>query len=385
MSLINLICPHCGGNFELDHDRALQPLLTCPYCGNRSLMQKNEGSIRLRGIITSKTHATVPATPVQLPVSLFLDKAETPDQTASQPETVTPAAVTVPAAAAVPPPAAVVPPAVTPHPTAATTAKTAPPAAAPPLTAVPAAKIAPPAAATLPTRSLEEIIAETQANPPPPVAKEEPVRNHTGSVPVRPLDLSQRIQTAADSAEADRFCELAEAAAKRHDLPIFNAYSRQAIDRRPEDPRMYALRAILTEEADGFARSTWTNPTWVLLTPMRKQALVTQHLYNLNTALKYSRPERYPELLQQTAWQLVRQATDFFTEQADLRCRQNLIFKKFKGRFRRSDLRSARLLLEALRLINQETCSLGWQDLLDFIRRESRQAPKRIARKLKKL
>ena len=167
-------------------------------------------------------------------------------------------------------------------------------------------------------------------------------------------------------------------------MPLFNAYSRQAIDCQPKDPRIYALRAALTEEADGFARSTWTNPTWLLQTPRQKKAAVAQHLYNLNTALKYSRPERQHELINQFAWQLVRQAIDYFTEQAELRCSQNLFFKTFKGRYHRSDLRAAVRFAETVKLIDKQTSPLCWEELHDATRKEIRQAPPKVAKKLRR-
>lgn len=188
-----------------------------------------------------------------------------------------------------------------------------------------------------------------------------------------------------DVSRFEHFCKLAADAAANRDLVLFNTYSRQAIDLQPTDPRMYALRAELTEEADGFASSTWTSLGWFLLTPRRKTALVAQHLYNFNTALKYSRKSQQTELINRIAWQLVRQAIDVFTEQGEIRCRKRLFFKAFKGRFTRHDMQQSVLFMEAVRLINHQTCPLGHEALRDAIRCELVKAPPRIQKRLKRL
>jgi DNA-directed RNA polymerase subunit RPC12/RpoP len=352
MALITLICPHCGGNFELDKERNLQPFLTCPYCGNRSLMQKNEDHIRLRGILSGKAQtpspgATLPTeTAAQAPGDIWnSDKASQPVRPLE--EMIAEAQTDLADKPAIEPEMAGAP--------------------ALPIKPVPAAETA---AAVKP---VEIVQPQTENLPEKPTEDSQPAEKQESASPV------------VNGDDIDRLCKLAEEAAEKHDLPLFNAYSRQALDCQPKDPRMYALRAALTEDADGFARATWTCPTWPLLTPRRKQSVLAQHLYNLNTALRYSRPERQHELVNQFAWQLVRQAIDFFTEQAELRCSQNLFIKTFKGRFHRSDLRSAVRFIEAVQRIDHLACPLCWQDLHEAIRKEIKQAPPRIARKLRHL
>jgi DNA-directed RNA polymerase subunit RPC12/RpoP len=338
MSLINLLCPHCGGNFELDPDRSLQSFWVCPYCGNRSLMQKNEDTIRLRGIIPGRSSVTGPGMPV-----------------VSSPLAADPLTDYLTAASNMP---------VSPRPLSDVIAEAS---AEPTLSAAVTVDSAAPADQTEPT-------------PPPAMpteSKSAPVaearRPETPGQPARITD------------ELDHLCQKAEEAAKNRDFPLFNAYSRQALDCQPKDPRMYALRADLTEEADGFARATWNSLGWSLLTPRRKSSLIAQHLYNFNTALKYSRPNQQHELIDRMAWHLVRQAIEIFSEQGELRCKRRMVFKTFKGRFKRRDLEMGVYFLDAVHLITKQICPIAHQDLLDALRTEIRKAPPRIARRLKKV
>ena len=256
MSLINLICPHCGGHFELDPDRPLQSFWVCPYCGNRSLMQKGNGLVRLRGIITGRA-------------AQFESDQNLPfENQASMTAGSAPAAVL-------------------------TESKSV-------------------AAVDLNERPFPSV---ESAGLPQPAVSDHPKAEAS--------DESKRSEHKPIQAEHDDqfdyFRHLAEEAAENRDYPLFNAYSRKAVDCRPKDPRIYALRAELAEEADGFARSTWTSIGWFLLTPKRKQAIVAQHLYNFNTALKYSKMSQQQDLIIKIARHLVRHALDIFTEQAELR------------------------------------------------------------------
>ncbi|HBP38352.1 MAG TPA: hypothetical protein DD640_06370 [Clostridiales bacterium] len=406
MSLLNLICPHCGGAFELDKDRALQPFLTCPYCGNRSLMQKSEDSIRLRGIISSRSQ------PAEAAAAIQMDK---PDQPARMDQPAQQLAAGSPVLAAVGSLAAGLPE--TAGQTEAETLSSAEKhrgwslediiaetqANAPPLIVQPeqpaaAAPLPSPAAPAVPSKqapavpSLQTPVTTPEKRPseqkPPeqkPPEQKLPEQKPPESMQPeqKPLEKKSVVATLPDF---DQLCSQAEDAAARHDMPLFNAYSRQAVDRRPTHPRMYALRAVLTEEADGFARATWTSPTWELLSPLRKQAVIAQQLYNLNTALKFSRADQQQDLINKIAWQLVRQVIEFFTEQAEIRCSRRPFLKKFKGRYHRADLLASPFLLEAFGMIDKRTCPLGWQGLLGAIRIEiNNQAPKRIARRLRHL
>jgi hypothetical protein len=52
MTMSTIMCPHCGGQLMIDPAQRLQSVLTCAYCGRKSLMQNIEEQILLRGIIT---------------------------------------------------------------------------------------------------------------------------------------------------------------------------------------------------------------------------------------------------------------------------------------------------------------------------------------------
>jgi hypothetical protein len=490
MALITLICPHCGGDFELDPDRSLQPYWVCPYCGNRSLMQKNENSVRLRGIISGKTSQTSFGTPNQSQNGAGGTNG-TAATAGSASATGTAGFSTNGGAEALTKPAQPVNGSAG-APVAAGTGRVVDfgrPSQAPTRSPELAAFLAgTPIAAAEPKRSLADIIAEAIAEPAnektnasgvaqggaasaviepspnvenpaepmitpeepasveptsateSPVLPEVPIVPHSGATPpltieevmqpstardtepavsrsaapsteqpsenaqnpnatkappqsaasaqpaadsVRPVDASRLPRNGNSNApELEVLCQLAEAAAKRHDMPLFNSYSRRAIDLEPTDPRMYAWRALLIEEAGGFARSTWTTPLWQLQAPSRKMALIAQHFYNLSTSLRFCQETRRPELIHRIASLIVKQVVDHFHEQAVLRCKQNLIFKTFKGHYRRVDLRSASNFVDACRSITPEAFPLGQSELLDALRGEIRLLPKKVARRL---
>lgn len=316
MAMTTLICPHCGGIFELDDERGLQPFWVCPYCGNRSLMQKTADAIRLRGIISSQ-----PATPA-VKQSLGVTDGEeesAAEETDSQDEPDL-------------------------------TAETGEPS----------------------SRPQPETVAESETKP-------DLAEISAG----KPVALSAPAVSAAEEVNPDHYYLLAKEAADQHDLPHFNTYSRLALDSRPTDPRIYALRAVLNEEAGSFARATWASPPWVLLTPRARQAALAQQLYNYNTALKYfSSFEQRQELTQNIAKLLVRQLTDQFTEQAELRCSRKLFHKKFKGRYHRADLVASSSFTSAMNQLNDTISPLGYLDLLAAVRVEIQNLPPRLARRL---
>jgi hypothetical protein len=366
MALITLICPHCGGDFELDPERNLQPYWVCPYCGNRSLMQKNDNAVRLRGIISGKTSLT----------------SYTP-QTASEQDG--PAAIPSPLPNPAEKPAGIVPPAPQDQP-------------APVISSAPLGEA---------RRTLAEIIAEAVAEPIQPepaagyvAAPEQPAaaafpasappagRSPVSAEPaVRPVQLADSTagRTAKPDPDFERLCRLAEDAAQKSDLPLFNSYSRQAIDLQPTDPRMYAWRAILIEEAGGFALATWTAPFWIQQAPRRKVALIANHFYSLSTALKFGPEGRQSELLRRVAALLVQQLVDHVHEQAVLRCRQNLIFRTFKGRYHKEDLRAAVPFADAVRHIEAKAFPIGQVDFIIALRIEIEHLPRRIARRLRRV
>jgi hypothetical protein len=477
MALITLICPHCGGDFELDPDRNLQPYWVCPYCGNRSLMQKSENTVRLRGIISGKTSQTSFGTPSQNPSptsGAASNGANGISGTAGVAGAPAPAT-----AAGVLPSAAPTRPANGFAAGASATGATSRFGNAgiagqkPGQSAELAAFLAgAPMAAAEPKRTLADIIAEAIAEPatptpatdnaatagneptviglagtfenaadlaegptglpvssmppapgPPVLAEGAGIADAAGATEagvaggyavgaaearekavvlpapdmeqrqsqqsaaqpegaVRPIDVEQLLRSGAGSPELEVYCQLAEAAAKRHDMPLFNSYSRRAIDLEPTDPRMYAWRAILIEEAGGFARSTWTTPLWQLQAPSRKMALVAQHFYNLSTSLRFCQEIRRPELINRIASLIVKQTVDHFHEQAVLRCRQNLLFKTFKGHYRRVDLHAADSFIDACRHITAEAFPINQTELLEALRGEIRLLPKSVNRRL---
>lgn len=319
MAMTTLICPHCGGIFELDDERGLQPFWVCPYCGNRSLMQKTADAIRLRGIISSQPAA--PAIKQSLGVTTE-DEESAIEETVSQDEPDKPDR----------------------------TIQTGDQSGLPQAKAVDESE-------TMPDQT--------------EISAEKPVAPSAPAVP------------AGEEVNPDHYYLLAREAADQHDLPHFNTYSRLALDSRPTDPRIYALRAVLSEEAGSFARATWASPSWILLTPRARQAALAQQLYNYNTALKYySSFEQRQELTQKISRLLIRQLIDQFTEQAELRCSRKLFHKKFKGRYHRADLVASGSFTSAMNQLNETISPLGYLDLLAAVRVEIQNLPPRLARRL---
>ena len=309
MAQVSLSCPHCGGGFSLDQDQPLQTYWTCPYCGNRSLMQKSGDLIRLRGIISG-----------QKPDPAKTDAAKPWDQNGRLAKSY------IRAEDAWPPP---------------------PPDDEPAL------------------RSLSDYIAEVDR----PGAVSEPEEQA-----VRPFQ-------PPEAAEVPVW-EKAELAARNRQLPAFNSYARQAIDQKPDDRRMYAWRARLAEEADGFAHRTWASPVWYLYTPRQKAFQLAQHLYAYNTALSFSDVHDQAELTAIIGKQVVRQAVDHMTERAELRCSRRWLGKRFKGRYRRSDLREAADFCDAIHRIYDQVCPMGCHQLKQIIRQEAAALPRKLARRL---
>lgn len=330
MTLISLICPHCSENFELDSDSLQQSFWVCPNCGNRSLLQKTNDAIRLRGIIaTNPNSANANLPPVIIQSATALPESE---QTADED--------------------------------------------------------APIKVDDNSTEAARQFLNNEQ-----PVNTEQPISEPDAEQSDPEPDAEQvaeptlRMATPIPPPEVnvDHLCLLAEEAAFRHDLPLFNSYSRQALDQQPRDARIYALRASLTEEADGFARATWDSLGWTLLTPRRKQSIIAQQLFNFNTTIKYGGVKKHQEFIQTFARQLVRQAVDVFTEQAELRCQKSMLHKTFKGRYKKRDIKAANNFIETVNLINQQTCPIAFLELVKAVRTEVGQTPPRIARRLRKI
>lgn len=362
MTLISLICPHCSENFELNSESLQQSFWVCPSCGNRSLLQKTNDSIRLRGIIATNpnaAHANLPPVIIQSATAL----PESPEQSSDQDIPVEPndysstdrviqdtnSSEAVRQFLKGSQPATVI------------IEQAAPESAVEQVTEQ-APKVEP-------TQLTEPQIAAATIETPPAANN------------VRPISLPQQPEVN----EIDHLCKLAEDAAGRHDLPLFNVYSRQALDCQPRDARIYALRASLIEEADGFARATWDSLGWTLLTPRRKQSIIAQNLFNFNTTIKYGGVNKHQEFIHTFARQLVRQAIDVFTEQAELRCRKRIFHKTFKGRYKAKDFKAADKFIETVSYINQQTCPIAFFELTSAIRGEIAQSASRIARRLRKV
>lgn len=319
--MINLICPYCGGAFQLDAKRDLQKQWTCPYCGNKSQMEKQDDQVKLIGLVESSK----PEFPAQ----------ERPDKEES--------------------------------------GQTEP--------------ISPIAHASAPARPLAEMIAEAEEpgttdyqadnakNNSPPVSATSENVNQEGPQ-IRPFKM--------DTGKYERIVRSAEQAARRGNLALFSIYSRKALSINPEDPRMYAWQAILREKANSFANSTWASPIWTYLTPRQKRQLLAQKFHSLNTAIKLSDRTQKDALIENVAVEIVRQAVEFFTEQAEIRRRRMFFVRKFKGRFRRADLKTAKNWINALAMIDRDICPDASGELKTVATEKIKINHPLLARKLKR-
>lgn len=395
MSLINLNCPHCGGLFALDSNRPLQTYWTCPYCSNRSLMQLIDGQIRLRGILRVQSEQASPADHVHKTVSSD-GTNDVPHKPAAVEEFAggifNPADAPIPHAVKVPIAPTQLRPAVQPP--------EAPVHAAPERSVQPTflekpvprtwPDQSPPSPANQPVhRSLSDYIAEVDAVPPKPTPKppSEPATEPDAAIPSLEFELPI-VRPSPDIRPDERllqdWLEQMERTARTHQLPRFNSISRKVSDAVPEDPRAYTWRALLVEEADGFARATWATPWWYLLTPRQKVTQIAQHFYTLNTALQFSKPLEREQLIDQIADLLVRQAVDHLTEKAQIRCGKRLFrFRKtFRGRYRKTDLRESADFCDAISRIDGRICPLAYDQLVEAVRKSSSFRPKMLARSL---
>jgi hypothetical protein len=218
--------------------------------------------------------------------------------------------------------------------------------------------------------------------PPSTVPMPEPIRPF--HLPARPAEpVWPAIEPDKPKSDPINWAAKAEHAARLQQLPQFNSYGRQAIDSQPDDPRVYAWRARLIEEAGGFARATWATPVWYLYTPRQKSALLAQHFYAFNTTLRFcGDPEERAELAEQIGRLLVRQAVEHLTERAELRCARRWLGRTFRGRFHRRDLREAVDFCDAIKRLDEPISPLGSALLQQAIRTEAARLPRHLARRL---
>lgn len=184
-----------------------------------------------------------------------------------------------------------------------------------------------------------------------------------------------------EEAVKERLILLAANAANTHQMAIFNCYSRQAIDCDPTDPRMYALRARLIEEAHGFARATFLSPGWLAQTPRQKSWIIAQHFSSLNAAVTYSPASAYESLASKTGTLIAWQIRETFVEQASLRLGK----RPFTGKFHRNDLLQFKQIIDACLSINEHVVPQISSGLLLAIRVELSRIDPWLADRMKRI
>lgn len=179
----------------------------------------------------------------------------------------------------------------------------------------------------------------------------------------------------------DRLIVLASQAAASGQVMLFNSYARQAIDCDPTDPRAYALRARLIEEAHGFARSTFLSPVWMSQTPRQKAWTLAQHFASFNAAVAYSADPARSSLATEVGALIAWQIRESFLENARLRLGK----RAFKGRFHRRDLSTAPRIIDACAHVNETVVPHVAGDLLRSVRLELEKLDSRLADQLQRI
>jgi len=404
MTMSTLMCPHCGGRLLIDPTQGLQSMLSCPYCGRKSLMQKINGMIVLRGIISQVSQASQSKPQNdedsdQTTVDLSGQTRETAeshgvpiihDDTPWQPLSETPVdpMVEMPA----PLDCEIVTPG---H---GDTEETE------------IAEVASDAEndiefsdstsiesddhlqnslfeAGIPESIQNETEAATPA-PEPEAATTETKPEAATPAPdtdtpdeTAPFPDAEPIPEAATHTRKEWLIAQAIRAAATGEIPAFNSYSRQAIDCDPTDPRMYAARARLVEEAHGFARATYLSPIWADQTPRQKAWVIAQHFISLNAAVAYSTDEAQLALASEAGSLIAWQIRETFVENAQLRLGK----KPFSGRFHRRDLRNAPQVIDACMRINETVVPHISSHLLRAIRLELEKLDPRLAEQIQRI
>jgi hypothetical protein len=192
---------------------------------------------------------------------------------------------------------------------------------------------------------------------------------------------AQEIPESSQKPRQNRLIALASQAAASGQVMLFNSYARQAIDCDPQDPRAYALRARLIEEAHGFARATFLSPVWMGQTPRQKAWTLAQHFASFNAAIAYSADPARSALASEVGALIAWQIRESFLENARLRLGK----RSFKGRFHRRDLSTAPRIIDACAHVNETVVPHVAGDLLRSVRLELEKIDPRLADQLQRI
>ena len=416
MTMSTLMCPHCGGRLLIDPTLRLQSMLTCPYCARKSLMQKKNGMIVLRGIIASSapnaeavanTTNVEPITDTDIesvtamgdvePVVEPVEILEPALKTDESPEVVQPVE---------PEPQPIVKQPVEPEPLPAVeqSVESEPQSVVEPVTGRSLDPIAGPESVPVaedhtvpssepepvPVDATQSIAAETEPLPEealktmdpvvmsgepamspvkqeiPAVSPDEPSQESARPIEVAPALVEKTSSSEEPKSRQEHLIALANRAADEGSIMAFNSYARQAIDCDPTDPRMYALRSRLIEQAHGFARATFLSPVWMSYTPRQKAFVIAQHFSSFNAAVHYSLEPDKAVLADETGRLIAWQIREAIIENARLRLGK----RPFNGRFHRQDLGTAPRIIDSVRSVNETVVPQVADELLRSIRSE---------------
>ncbi len=356
MTMILLMCPHCGGRLQIDPTLRLQSMLTCPYCSRKSLMQKKDGQIVLRGIITAHAPNETLREGFSETAEPTVDRVVDPVQHAEAepaPESVSgpepePENVSEPESDSLAVPE--------PEPKPDEPDQTDEPVVEPKPALEPVAE---PKAVPEADQATEQD-ADMDRSPEPEQAEPEQM------VEEKPVLIKQPVDADLPDDRQERLVQLATRAAQENHIMVFNSYARQAIDCDPTDPRMYALRSNLIERAHGFARATFLSPVWMSYTPRHKAFVLAQHFSSFNAAVLYSEEQHKTTLAEDTGRLIAWQIRESLIENARLRLGK----QPFNGKFHRQDLGTVPRVIDALRNINETVVPQVADQLLLSIRNE---------------
>ena len=306
MTKISLICPHCGGPFQIDDEHTLQPEWQCPYCNKQSQFKIQHGELTLQSILQEQPLKQIKSKTEQT----LIQESDEPhlsndNERIASSETIQ------------------------------KEIKTAEPKS------------------TDQDGAKQDLSEDTDDAKISDLSFDSERKYHRSGKKNNAADNKRNRLKSDDSNQFDENNQEGDIhhllarlkdAYTRQQLPLFNSLSRKILEVEPLEASVYVWRAILIEKAGGFSRHTWSDPIWLQRAPSQRKQIMRQHFYPLSTAVSLIHDEQQRQILADTISQLIAdQIVQFFTEAAQLRRRRD-----FDGRFRKKDLICAKALKQTV-------------------------------------
>ena len=347
----NLICPHCGGPFQIDDQMSLQPDWHCPYCSQVSHFKIKQGQLSLESVLhagnetadNNTSHLRSAAFTEDSDAATVKADAKADDDPVDNADSSTDPisnAVTAGTAAADEVAADAVSGADATMADTSTAGAAAATAGAAALGSVAGAdaQLAINENLYQPAAVADEIESNNTAeNASHPLASEIKTEVLTsGKKSHQPLKSDMKATESETSKHTDKLADEAFAAYKSLNMPLFNVLARQLLDINPQDKRVYAWRAVLREYTDGFARC-WADPVWPERAKSQQQVILRQHFYDLTMAFRLESEDEQIALAEEVSQLIADQIVRIFSEAATMR-RTRRFRRAFKGKYAKKDL-----------------------------------------------